>query len=66
METYEAIYDHGKLIFKNKPKIQKAKVIITFLPSLEKKAKKFLEKSLGVLKKTDRESLYAEYLSDRY
>lgn len=66
METYEAIYDHGKLKFKEKPKIQKAKVLVTFLTNFEKKKIKFPVKSLGKIKIIDRDKLYGNYLSDRY
>lgn len=66
METYEAIYDHGQLKFKKKPKIQKAKVLVTFLTNLKQEKKDFPVKSLGEIKNIKREHIYDEYISDRY
>ncbi|MFC2131178.1 hypothetical protein ACFLSQ_07065 [Bacteroidota bacterium] len=66
MQTIEAIYDHGRLIFLGDPLKIKAKVKLTILEDLsaDKKNIKFPEMSLGKIKKTDRKELYEEYLSD--
>ena len=66
METYEAMYDKGRLKFKRKPKIKKAKVLVTFLTDQKEGNIEFPLKSLGKLKNIDRSGLYDEYLSDRY
>ncbi|EHO40234.1 hypothetical protein Calab_0591 [Caldithrix abyssi DSM 13497] len=66
MKTYEAIYEKGKLTFKKKPRIKKAKVLVTFLPESTKGKVKFPAKHLGKLKNIDRADLFNEYLSDRY
>jgi len=66
METFEAMYDKGRLKFKREPKIKKAKVLVTFLTEKKKGDVKFPVKPLGKLKNIDRANLYNEYLSDRY
>jgi len=66
METFEAMYDKGRLKFKRKPKIKKAKVLVTFLTDQKEGNIDFPLKSLGKLKHIDRTGLYNEYLSDRY
>ena len=67
METIEAIYDNGKLILKEEPKIKKAKVLITFIESINEKEKiKFPTKKLGKIINIDRENLYGDYLSNRH
>jgi predicted DNA-binding antitoxin AbrB/MazE fold protein len=66
METFEAMYEKGKLKFKRKPKIEKGKVLVTFLTSTEKQETSFPVKSLGKIKNIDRSGLYDEYLSTRY
>jgi len=58
METYEAIYNNGKLIFNKKPKIRKSKVLVTFFNDTEKENKEFPVKSLGVFKSLDRNKFY--------
>jgi len=66
METFEAMYDKGRLKFKRKPKIQKGKVLVTFLTDQSEGDIKFPVKPLGKFKNLDRAGLYDEYLSDRY
>ena len=65
--TVEAIYDDGRLYFDEKPKVKKARVLITFIQEINDKTKnkiKFPTKKLGKIKNIERESLYGEYLSD--
>ena len=50
METFEALYDKGQLKFKRKPKIKKAKVLVTFLTDQNDLKTNFPHKSLGKLK----------------
>jgi hypothetical protein len=66
METFEALYDKGQLKFKRKPKIKKAKVLVTFLTDQNDLKTNFPHKSLGKLKDIERDGLYDEYLSARY
>ena len=68
MNTYEAIYDNGKVIFLVQPKINKARIKVTFLEELTEPKKElvFPTKNLGLIKEFNREDLYEEYLSDRF
>jgi predicted DNA-binding antitoxin AbrB/MazE fold protein len=66
MKTIEAIYENGKIILKEKLDIKKARVLITFIESLdeEKNRVKFPTTDLGELKDIERSGLYDDYLSD--
>ena len=66
MKTIEAIYENGKIILKEKLDIKKARVLITFIESLdeEKTRIKFPTTDLGQLKNIERAGLYDDYLSD--
>ena len=69
METIEAIYDYGKIIYFEKPKRIRAKIKITFLEEIkpdETVGKNFPTKRLGNIKDFNRENFYEEYISDRY
>jgi hypothetical protein len=63
METFEVLYEKGQLKFKKKPKIKKAKVLVTFFTEQNDQKIDFPHKSLGKLKNIEREELYDEYLS---
>ncbi|MFH1049636.1 MAG: hypothetical protein V1779_01755 [bacterium] len=66
MQTMEAIYDNGKLIFLSEELKIRAKVRLTVIEELTTKIKKrkLPELHLGVKGNLDRKELYDEYLSD--
>jgi hypothetical protein len=68
MQTIEAIYDHGNIIFLGKPPASKSKITITFVEEIIEKGNKvkFPVGNLGKIKNTNSGDLYEEYLSDRY
>jgi hypothetical protein len=65
MQTIEAIYDKGKLIFLGEDLNIRAKVKLTVLEVLpkEKKKRNFPEINLGKVRNISRKELYGEYLS---
>ncbi len=71
MQTLEAVYDCGRIIFKDSINISKAKVLVTIIEELEEtninaKSKQinFPTKNLGKIKKINRRDIYEEYLSN--
>jgi len=63
MDTFNAIYEDGKLKFEQKPKRKKGRVLVTFIDEKSTKAELPVF-SLGKIKDTKREDLYESRLSD--
>lgn len=68
MKTIEAVLRNGEVIFKEKPEVKNAKILITFLEEIDQEGKdgkvRFPKKDLGEMKNIDRKNLYGEYLSN--
>ncbi len=70
MQTIEAIYENGTLIFDEPPNLTRARALIIFLdddiPKTQVKRKQLPVFSMGKVLNTGRGDIYADYLSDRF
>ena len=65
MKIVEALLDNDKIIFVEKPDIEKARILITFLDEeREKKRLKFPTHDLGKMKNISRKDIYDDYFSN--
>lgn len=67
--TIEAVYENGEFLLEETPKMQKSRVLITFIGEVNNGVTgkiKFPTRKLGIVKNIKREELYGDYLSDRY
>lgn len=66
MTTYTATYDNGRVIFDEKPKIKKSKVMVIFIDEHDESngKKMFPTEDLGNITNISRESLYDKELLD--